>query len=203
VIDRLWQQGVYTATVVTDTQPSRRVVSVRGNGVCAGRMAAQMLSFLCPGSQVAIFSSSPDIAICRENLEGFAAQAQSLPLTVAHIYENHDDPGQARAAVEHMADHFPDVSGIYILSANSAAACRRLQQLGLGQRYAVVATDLFPEIHHYMERGIIRATLFQSPRRQGELVVHKLYEHIDQADPSEEVVLITPQLVLDSNRDQY
>jgi simple sugar transport system substrate-binding protein/ribose transport system substrate-binding protein len=156
---------------------------------------------MCPGKQVVIFSSTPDVEICRENIQGFRAAADSGSLKLIHVYDNYDDPVLARSAVDRLATEYPDVNGIYICSANSSAACRRIEELDMVGRYAIVASDLFDDLNANMDKGIINATLFQNPQKQGHLCIKYLYEMIcGERVPGEEIQLV-PQIILRSNRD--
>lgn len=197
-IDQLRLEGILVGTVVTRVDRCRQAVSVRSDGVAAGHLAAELLfRFGCRRSVV--FSSSFDVAICRENIAGYTDWAKQFGLELLHVYQNRDDPALAYAAVDQLAAQYPEADGIYICSANSAAVCRRLVELGLEARYTIVASDLFDDLRQYLQKGLIAATLFQQPRKQGELAVRSLYERIEQEGEDREL-LLTPQVVLRGNQ---
>jgi LacI family transcriptional regulator len=201
IIAGMRDKGVLTAAVVTAIACREMALTVRSDGVCGGEMAAELLSMMCPNDEVAVFSSSPMVEICRENVRGFKQGLDGRGMRLMHVYENYDDPALARRAVDHLAASYPDVRGLYICSANSTAVCRRIEELGLTGRYRVVASDLFDELSANMDKGLIDATLFQNPQKQGELCVKYLYEMIlGERDPGEEIRLV-PQIILRSNRD--
>ncbi len=200
-IDSLSKNGILTATIVTDIPDSKRILSVRCNGFCEGKMAAEMLSLLIPGGKAAIFGSSEDVAICAENIEGFKSGCRSLSLKVGPIFENRDDPRLAYDAVDRLVKEYPDVDGIYICSANSDSVCRRIEELGLVGKYKIVSTDLFEGVSLNMDKGIIHATLFQNLEKQGDVVVKTFYKMLcgEKAAATEEILFI-PEIIMKSNK---
>lgn len=200
-INALYDSNIMTATIVTDIPDSRRVLSVRCNGVCEGRMAAEMLDFLCPKSKIAIFASAKNIPICAENLRGFHEGCVSLSIIEGPIFENHDSPILAYKAVDQLIKNYPEVDGIYICSANSDSVCRRIEELGLQGRFKIVATDLFEGVSKNIEKGIINATLFQNLEKQGEVVVKTFYKKLcGEISPEPQELLFIPEVVMNSNR---
>ncbi len=193
-------EGVLTATLITDIPESERVLSVRSNGFCAGEMAAEEFSKLCPNKTVAVFASSKEVPICTETLSGFLSGCKRFGITPGHVFENYDDPDTAEKAIDKLKDEYPETRGIYICSANSQSACERLCELGISDRYKIVATDLFSSISRNIISGVISSTIFQHIKEQGEIAVKTLYRMLTGEEPANaREILLVPELVMRSN----
>jgi ABC-type sugar transport system, periplasmic component len=115
------------------------------------------------------------------------------------VYENQDDEQIAYHAAGKLLREFPDIGGIYINSANSAAVCKKLVETGKAKEIRVIASDIFPELAVYIKNGTVDATIFQDPFRQGKLAFKKLYEYISGDSSITEEVVISPQILMETN----
>ena len=97
---------------------------------------------------------------------------------VAAVYENLDDAEFAALNTERLLQKHPQVSGLYINTANSATVCAKLEELGYNGKIKVVTSDLFDKVRYYMQRDVIQATIFQNPFQQGYMAVEQLYQCI-------------------------
>jgi LacI family transcriptional regulator len=73
----------------------------------------------------------------------------------------------------------------------------------LSDQIKIVASDLFPELNEYLRQGVIHAAIFQQPFQQGRLAFRKMYEYIGEAKRFEEIILLKPQIVLDTNLELF
>jgi LacI family transcriptional regulator len=199
----LSQMGIATATVVSDVPYTGRAFCVRYDGNMGGRIAAQLLSWIVKTREVSIFTGNGQVQIHRETTQGFTEEAGKQDLEVVAIYENQDDENIAYYATEKLLADFPDIGGIYVNSANSLAVCRKIIEKGYEKKVAIVTSDIFPELSEYIKRGIVSATIFQDPFRQGRLAFKKLYEYISGDRERQEDVIIPPQILIESNMEAY
>ena len=169
----------------------------------AGQLAAELLDKFNAGKELAVFTSSDGVNISLENVSGFLEEAEKRGLYVVSKYETHDIPQLAREAVDHLVEHYHNVKGVYISTANSIAVCERICELKLENQYQLVTTDLFEEMQPYLASGLIAATLFQNPKKQASTVIHELVSHIDTNNKQPKEIFITPQVVLQSNCKEF
>jgi LacI family transcriptional regulator len=185
--------------VVSDIPNSKRIFSVRIDGITVGMIAAELLKWFVVEGQVAILTGNKDAEIHNEYMQGFMAQNEGTKLKVVAINENQDDKDIAYISTDKLIKEYPDLKGIYISSANAANVCRKIVELGLTDKIKIVASDIFPELVNYMKQEVIHATVFQDPYNQGYLAFKYLYEYISEGKKFEENILIKPQIVLNSN----
>ena len=203
IIDNLFYDNVPVITVISDVEGSKRLMSVRNNGVISGKIACDLLWLLVQDKPVAIFTGFKDRGVYKENIEGFMLQQKRHPLNLVAIYENQDDPDIAYQATTKLIEDYPDISGIYISTGNSISVCKRIEELGLEGNIKIVASDVFPEIKELMKKEIINATIFQDPFNLGQLAFKYLYEHIAEGKDFESNILLKPQIVLSSNLETF
>lgn len=203
-VEQLHEKGTAVATVVTDIGDSSRIFTVRHDGRQAGRMAAELLWWFVGGNgEIAIFTGNKEVKIHKETIEGFMLEQARKPLEIIGIYENQDDPDIAYYVTEKVLKEYPGIKGLYINSANSASVCRKISEMGLGGKIRIVASDVFPELKHFVEEGLVHATIFQDPFTQGRLAVKQLYGYLAEGKAVEEEILIKPQIVLASNMEMF
>ena len=204
VIDKLYNKNIPVVSIVSDIPDSRRIFSVRVDGRLAGKMAAELLYWFTDGGTVAIFTGFKDRGVHKESINGFMEQVKNKHLDVINIFENQDDFDIAYYATEKLLKEYPETAGIYINSANSESVCRKITELGKGGKIKIVASDIFPELNRYLKDGIVHATIFQDPFRQGKLAFEQLYEYIIGGKKQlDNEILLRPQIVLESNIDSY
>jgi LacI family transcriptional regulator len=203
VIQELRDKNIFVATVVSDIPNSKRLFSVRNNGRVSGKIAGKLLSMLAKGKPVAIFTGSRDSEIHKENIDGFLEELSKNSMELIAIFDNLDDPEIAYHATEKLLKEFPDIGGIYIGTSNSTSVCRKIVELNLSDQIKIVASDIFPELNDYLRHGVIHATIFQQPYQQGRLAFEKMYEYIAESKRFEEIILLKPQIVLDSNLELF
>ncbi|QGQ94281.1 LacI family DNA-binding transcriptional regulator [Paenibacillus psychroresistens] len=203
VIQELYDKNVFVATVISDIPNSKRIFSVRSNSRMSGKIAGKLLWMLAKDKPVAIFTGTRDSEIHKESIDGFMEQIKASNMDVIAIYDNYDDLDIAYRATEKLLREFPDVGGIYIGTSNSTSVCKKIVDAGLTDQIKIVASDLFPELNDYLRQGVIQATIFQQPFQQGRLAFKKMYEYIGEAKRFEDIFLLKPQIVLDSNLELF
>ncbi len=61
-------------------------------------------------------------------------------------------------------------------------------------------SDIFPEIALLMEEGVIDATIFQNPFRQGRMAFQYLYEYMVEGRRFDtDIIYLDPRIILRSN----
>lgn len=192
------ENGYRVGLVSNDIPGSGRTFSIHQNAVRAGRLAAELLSRIGGKRPVAAFTGRPDNLGHMQSIGGFCEECSRRGVQVSAIYENHDDPEFAAYNTERLFREHPEIGGLYVNSANSEPVCRKLVQMGLGGKIALVTSDLFDEIRNYMHQDVVQATIFQDPFRQGYQAVEKMYKCLAEGETPEDVMVIEPAVILQS-----
>lgn len=199
LVDQFEQSSYRVGLVGSELPGSGRTFSVLQNNIRAGRLAAELLYRMTGKGPVAAFTGRPDNVVHMNSIRGFSEECRRRGMNFTAIYENHDDPEYAAYNTERLFREHPETSGLYINSANSAPVCRKLEELGLGGKIALVTSDLFDEIRGYMRQDVVQATIFQDPFRQGYLAVEQMYKCLAEGEVPESVLTIEPTVILQSH----
>lgn len=202
--DYIKSKGIYFATIVSDVQ-ANRLFSVRNNGVIAGRMAAEMLSFMVQdNSPIVMVTGNKDSVVHAETVTGFIEFANKCNLNFVGVYEHQDDPDIGYILANKIINDYPDIGGIYLGSANSVTFCKRICELGKGGQIKIVASDIFPVMVNLIQQGIVNASIFQNPYMQGMKSVQFMFDYLaEDRKINQDPILLDPQIILKSNLDLF
>ena len=201
-IHLLSEHNIPIVTLVNDIPLDNRIMHVTADGFCAGRMAANLLHIGCKEKRVAILTGSNTTYIHRKNLEGFLSEAGENLFACIDVREHHDNPELAIKELNTIINTTPSYQGLYITSASIIDVYPVLKHLSAEMLPTIVTTDLFYENRDLLEKGIISATIFQDPYKQGKRSVIQLYQHLC-GEKICDYQYITPQVVFSSNMDYY
>ena len=76
---------------------------------------------------------------------------------------------------------------------------RALGAHGLAGKVKLITTDLFAEMSPYFQKGIITASIYQQPHRQGQMAVRMMADHLTNKVPLPPTVHLSPGVVMSSN----
>lgn len=202
VINRLSRSGTAMVCVATDAPHSERVAAVSVDAYVSGALAAELLGRTMPGSgAVAVLTGELHVLDHAEKLRGFAA---NLALMAPHLsllpaVESHESAQEALRQTRNLLKRHPDVSGIYVSTANSLPVLRVLEEQQLLGKVQVLCTDLFPELIPLLESGRILGTLYQRPFAQGKTAFEILMRYLVERVRPEHAMRLAPHLVFRSN----
>ena len=199
LLEEYEKNNMKIAFVNGDLQGCNRTFSIRQNADLAGRLAAELLYWFTQGGEVAVFTGRPEVMDHKESINGFCAECKKRNMSVAAVYENHDDEEFAMFNTQRLLQKYPQVKGLYINTANSATVCAKMEELGYGGKIKLVTSDLFDDVRYYMKRNVIQATIFQDPFQQGYMAVEQLYRCIAEGIQPESTLYIQPTVILQSN----
>lgn len=204
-IDELSDKGIVIATLHNDILSCRRLFTSMSNTEITGGMAAELLDIFLPQDRrkVVLFSGNMMSLVHQTLTFSFVRHASKYKLQLLRHYATQDYPEEATRMVAEAFRDFPDIDGIYISSANSAPICKYLEENKLGDRVAVIASDVFPELSSYMRKGVVNATIYQDPFHQGSHAFEGLYYHIAEGRSINSIIMTNPQIVLRSNLSAY
>ncbi|MNJ44711.1 hypothetical protein D3C77_397760 [compost metagenome] len=85
--------------------------------------------------------------------------------------------------MEHLIkDQLSEVDGIYLATGQLAAMAQYIESWGLDA--ALIGHDMTPEVHDYLQKDIITATICQDPHNQGYTAVKLLFDHLTRPTES-------------------
>ena len=202
-VQKMCEAGIKVALVSSDLPGSGRLFSCHQNAGLAGKMAAELLYRMVPTGKVAAFTGYKNVQDHFDSINGFQSECKRRGMEVIAICENHDDSNFAAYNAEQLFKQHPEIEGIYINTANSVSICNKLKEMGLAGKVRVVTSDIFQELVRFMREDVVQATIFQDPFRQGRTALKHLYRNIGDGVVPPADILIRPQVVLQSNLDEF
>ena len=179
-INRMIDKGVFVVTVNNDIEGTKRHCYVGSDYYNGGiTSCALMEALLGKTANLAIILGSLKLRGHRLRLEGFKSRMQRLPdFQLATVLENNDDDIYAYEKTKELLTAHPEINAISILAAGVYGTCRAVMQLPEEKRPLIIAFDTVPTTVEMMQFGIIKATIYQHPYRQGFSAVNKAFEYL-------------------------
>jgi LacI family transcriptional regulator len=202
LIDDAEEKGIRVLCVSTDAPESRRssIVCVEPwlNGCLAGEL---MGKFVPPGSEVAVVAGMLSTEDHRRKTDGFSdAFPRHCPGgKIVEVIEGREDEDESFQKTFDLLGRAPALSGIYVNTVNCLPVCRALGARGLAGKIKLITTDLFAEMSPYFLKGIITASIYQQPHRQGQTAVRLMADNLTSKVPFPSIVHLSPAVVMSSN----
>jgi LacI family transcriptional regulator len=202
LIDAAEEKGIRVVCVSTDAPDSRRssivCVEPKLNGCLAGEL---MGKFVPPGSQVAVVAGMLNTEDHRKKTDGFS---EAFPQHCAGgkiftVIEGHEDEDESFQKTFELLSRAPNLAGLYVNTVNCLPVCRALGAHGLAGKVKLITTDLFAEMAPYFHKGIITASIYQQPHRQGQMAVRLMADYLTNKAPFPPTVHLSPGVVMSSN----
>ncbi len=188
--------------VTTDAPRTQRLLSIAIEGTVSGGIAAELLGSIIP-SPAPVTAIVGDLRIQdhAEKLRGFAAGLATLSphLWLLSAIESHESPEGAYSATMDVLNRHPNLSGIYVSTANSLPVIRAIEESKRMGAVRVITTDLFPEIIAAIESGHVFASVYQRPFLQGRLAFELLSRFLMTGSRPKQIIRLNPHIVLRSN----
>jgi Transcriptional regulators len=203
-VDELIRSGIPVMVVNSDISTIHSHYFVRPDGEMAGRMAAEILDWITVKKNICFFMGDRNTGILRHNNLGFLKEAEERKLNIVGKFY---DDGSAEKAINYFIQFvrtdMQEVDGIYINSAVSNAICEEFYKRGLLDHYKIVASDMGKSTVKYISEGLMPATIFQNPYKQGSEGLIRIYEIAAERKEYDKIKLINPIIVCKSNVDYY
>jgi LacI family transcriptional regulator len=202
LINEAEAKGIRVVCVSTDAPESERssivCVEPKLNGCLAGEL---MGKFVPPGSHVAVVAGMLNTEDHRKKTDGFA---EAFPQHCAGgkiftVIEGHEDEEESFQKTFDLLRRAPSLAGLYVNTVNCLPVCRALGAHGLAGKVKLITTDLFAEMSPYFHKGIITASIYQQPHRQGQMAVRLMADHLTNKVPFPPTVHLSPGVVMSSN----
>jgi LacI family transcriptional regulator, galactose operon repressor len=179
-----------------------RLATVSTDPVTCGSMVGELMGrFLGGSGRVMLVTGQMTTMDHANKLRGFRRSVRTVwpRVETVAVVEGHDDEGEAYAKCREVLARTPDISGVYVSTANSPPVLRALQDTGLLGRVTLVTTDLFPALVPHLESGAIAATIDQRPWVQGQMAFNTIYRYLTEGLTPPSYVRLAPHVVMRSN----
>jgi LacI family transcriptional regulator, galactose operon repressor len=202
LIDSAEAKGIPVICVSTDAPESRRSTVVCVDPWLNGCLAGELMGkFVSRGAKVAVVAGMLSTEDHRRKADGFSdAFPRHCPGgKIVKILEGREDEAESFQKTFQLLGRFPALAGIYVNTVNCLPVCHALGARGLAGKTKLITTDLFAEMSSYFEKGIITASIYQQPHRQGQTAVRLLADNLTGKVPLPKVVHFSPGVVMSSN----
>ena len=206
LIRRAARNRVPVVCVTTDAPGTERLATVSSDAYTSGSMVAELLSRCLPrGGEVLIVTGDLGTYDHAEKVRGFREMLErmSTGLRVAEVIEAHDDPETAYRLTAEWLARRPELSAVYVSTANSMPVVRALDERGALGQVTVMTTDLFPTLAPLIRSGKVLGTVYQRPRAQGRMAFQALYQFLVEGNCPQVRHRVPPHIILRSNLDLF
>lgn len=167
--------------VGSDAPKSGRLALVSVDTLASGAIAADFIGLALRGiGKVAITMAEVSTLEHAEKFQSFENTFRTFypDINVLPPVEERNIAALAYEKCSKLLSEHPDLGGIYVTSDASIPVIRAARDLGLINKIAIVATDLFPGLISEIRSGAVNATIYQRPKSQGRLAFKVLYEYL-------------------------
>lgn len=202
LIDEAEEKGVRVVCVSTDAPDSRRssIVCVEPylNGCLAGEL---MGKFVRPDSKVGVVAGMLTTEDHRKKTDGFSEGfLRHCPGgKIVSVIEGHEDEAESFQKTSDLLRRFPQLDGLYVNTVNCLPVCRALGEQGFEGKVRLITTDLFAEMAPYFQKGIITASIYQHPYRQGQIAVRLIADNLINQVHVPPAAHLSPGVVMSTN----
>lgn len=196
------QHKIPVVCVSTDAPDSRRASIVCVEPLLNGQLAGELMGKFVPSNaKVAVVAGMLTAMDHRSKTDGFSMMfPKHCPGgQVVSVIEGHEDEDESFQKTFELLGRMPDLAGLYVNTVNCLPVCRALGARNLAGSVKLITTDLFAEMAPYFKKGIITASIYQQPHRQGQLAVRLLADHLTANQPFPPNVHLSPGVVMSTN----
>ena len=202
LIDEAERKNVRVVCVSTDAPESRRSGIVAVEPYLNGCLAGELMGKIVPQDAcVAVVAGMLTTEDHKKKTEGFSEGfgRHCAGGRIVSVIEGHEDEQESFQKTSELLRRFPRLDGIYVNTVNCLPVCRALGEQGFEGKVKLITTDLFAEMAPFFEKGIITASIYQHPYRQGQIAVRILADHLTNRTHIPPAVHLSPGVVMTSN----
>jgi LacI family transcriptional regulator len=202
LIDYAEEKGIRVVCVSTDAPESRRSTIVCVDPSLNGCLAGELMGKFVPrSSKVAVVAGMLSTEDHRRKTDGFSeAFPRHCPGgKIVKVIEGREDEEESFQKTFDLLGRFPGLAGLYVNTVNCLPVCRALGERGMAGKIKLITTDLFAEMSPYFEKGVITASIYQQPHRQGQIAVRLMADNLTGKVTLPPIVHLNPGVVMSSN----
>ena len=201
-IDEAERKNLHVVCVSTDAPESHRSGIVCVEPYLNGCLAGELMGKLVPrGSKVAVVAGMLTTEDHRKKTEGFSEgfSRHCVHGKIVSVIEGHEDERESFQKTSELLRQYPSLDGLYVNTVNCLPVCRALGEQGFEGKVKLITTDLFAEMAPFFEKGVITASIYQHPYRQGQIAVRILADSLVSRAHIPPAVHLSPGVVMSSN----
>lgn len=206
-IKALTDEGIFVVTINTDIENSTRNCYVGTDYFNGGCTAGALLQLLHPKPlNIGITLGSLQILGHKQRLDGFRHILQSnSQAEIKGIVEDQDDEVISYEKNLAMLRAHPEINALFAATSGGIyGACRAIMACNPQREMTVVVFDNLPTTVELMEQGIIQATIYQHPRRQGQIAMQVIFDYlVNGKTPEKDLYLLTNEIRIKENVATY
>lgn len=191
----LEERGIPVITINNEVPGLRCLCSIQQDGRMLGRMAANLMELCAPGSCSAVFIGSKDIHAQRASAVCFEEGIRKSGGRLCALYETQVENQIGYVLTDNLAANYPEANGVFVGVSQCIGVIRKLQELGIAERYHIITVVTYPEVMQLLRQGIILATFDRRPYDMGQMAVQLLYQYFTQNTLPPARILIPPTVV--------
>lgn len=206
ILKQAMDQGITVTTYITEVdqiKQTKRLALFGQNVPAGGTLAGKTIVKLLNGKgKVGIITGGFGVASHEARRKAALAEIKKAKgIKVIGEYENADKAEKAYSLTKDMLTAHPDLKAVYVTAGGPFGAARAIEEAGLKGKCFVVCFDAVPDNIKYVRKGIIAATIADSPFIQAydSVVANYNYVAAKKTTPSREMwtklEVITPQNV--------
>jgi LacI family transcriptional regulator len=205
IINDMIRKNIPVATFNSDAINSKRLFFIGVNYINSGRIAANMLGFICQGKgKVVIFSGFSDVSCHEERKSGFLEAITRYPKIKCVFGKDYSDSD--KKAYYHILDYLtlnPDVTAVYTTSAPGiVGAGKAIVKLPENRRPILIGYDLNRYTAKMLQNGLCQAIIDQTPSRQSYYATKTMFQYLISGSVGE-VITIRSQILIRENLNDY
>lgn len=202
-IKELTDKGIFVVTINTDIEGSTRNCYVGTDYFNGGCTAGALLQLLYKKPlHIGITLGSLQILGHRQRLDGFRhILSDNLEAEILGIVEDQDDEVISYEKNLAMLRAHPEINALFAATSGGIyGACRAIMACQPKHEMTVVVFDNLPTTVELMEQGIIQATIYQHPRRQGQIAMQVIFDYlVNGKAPEKEMYILTNEIRIKEN----
>ncbi len=196
-------KGIFIVTINNDIRGTGRNCYVGTDYRNGGETAAALLRMIRPeGCVSGVLLGSFQMSGHQERLNGFrAVMEKDDRFSIAAADEDNDEDDCSYERASFMLKKHEDMDAMFFASSGGVyGACQAIRDFGRKRRITVVAFDTVPSIVEMMKEGLIAATIYQHPRRQGQKAMQLVYDAlINGIKPDKELHIMSNDIRIRQN----
>jgi len=201
-LNHMLNKGILVITVNNDIDGAGQHYYVGSDYHSGGTTACALLeALLGTSARIALVVGSKNVLGHRQRLEGFQQRmCQVADFQLIDVIEHEDDDILAYDVMCRLLREHPEINAISILAAGAYGVCRAVMQLPEEKRPLVIGFDTVPTTVEMMKKGLIKATIYQHPYRQGYTAINKAFEYLVHGRrPDKEAYILKNEIKLLEN----
>lgn len=179
-INNLMDNGISVACVNTDIPKSKRLFYVGADYYKSGQTTAGILMLLKKDKlNMLVLNGSDRMYGHNERLKGFLDTLNNHKVNYKIIIKDEtlDDIERAYKITKKALIKYPEINAIYLGAGGSDGVGKAVLEERLVNKPIVLCFDKVKETKHYINNGIVDATITQAPFNQGYFSLKHLFEY--------------------------